>query len=409
MARPATSSEAPAISFSEKEFYLDEFRGHTLVFSVHRADLEPTAAGETLGAVVRDLIRNDTRVVILVDAAGDEQKVRRLVRRRLEAPFFRDDVLMLFPHLRSRGTRASVFDLLLGEDEEIKASTLTRMWAVLRRTPVFVGLVPCAAERLPDVAQRLAARLRVHKLVLVEREGGVCDANGTQISFMDGDMLDALLHQGEAEATGLAHRRRTLEAVGAALDGGVAAVNLCTFEGVARELFTYEGSGTLFTHEDYCRVAPLGVDDFEEVERLIERGQREGFLKVRSPEEIAQIVLCGFGATIGSHHLAGMCGLWTEPYESDAAGEVVALYTITRFKGEGVGGKLLAHVEAEARARGLAYLFAVTTEARAQVFFERSGFRRVTPDDVPRAKWLRYDAARLGAVSVYRRDLRETA
>lgn len=405
MARPATTPEATH-EFSEKEFYLDEFRAKTLLVSVHRDQLAGPEAAETLASVVRDLIRNDTKVVVLIDAAGEIGAARRAIRRQLEAAIFRDDVVALFPHLRTRAARGAAFTAIEASAPPLRASSLTPMWTVLRRTPVCVGVVPCKAEDLPTVAQALASRLRVHKLVLVEDAGGVADATGTQISFMDGDMLDALLHTGEAESTGLAHRRTTLEAVGAALDAEVAAVNLCTLDGLARELFTYEGSGTLFTHEDYCRVAPLGVDDFEEVERLIERGQREGFLKVRAPEEIAQIVLCGFGATIGAHHLAGICGLFTEPYEAERAGEVVSLYTITRFKGEGVGGKLLGCVCEEARERGLAYLFAVTTEARAQVFFERSGFQPVGPADVPAAKWEHYDAARLAQVSVYRMDLR---
>ncbi len=114
--------------------------------------------------------------------------------------------------------------------------------------------------------------------------------------------------------------------------------------GLARELYTYEGSGTLFTLEDYCRIERLGIDDFEEVERLIARGQREGYLKPRSPIEVARILLNGFGAEIGSHHFAGVCGLETAAFAPDRVGEIVGLYTITRFKGEGVGGRLLERV-----------------------------------------------------------------
>ena len=44
------------------------------------------------------------------------------------------------------------------------------------------------------------------------------------------------------------------------------------------------------TRADYCTVQRLGIDDFEEVERLIERGQREGLLKLRTSEEIAGIL-----------------------------------------------------------------------------------------------------------------------
>ena len=149
----------------------------------------------------------------------------------------------------------------------------------------------------------------------------------------------------------------------------------------------------------------VGIDDFEEVERLIERGQREGVLKARSAEEVAVMLVNGYGATIGAHHLSGMCALVTELYGDERAGEIVGLYTVTRFKGEGVGGRLIARVLADARAAGLAYLFACTTEERAQVFFERQGFRRVTTEQVPAAKWASYDPQRKAQVAVLRLDL----
>jgi amino-acid N-acetyltransferase len=197
-----------------------------------------------------------------------------------------------------------------------------------------------------------------------------------------------------------------LAAIRNALVAGIASVNLCTLDGLARELFTYEGSGTLFTREDYCRVAPLALDDFHEVEKLLERGQHEGYLKHRDADEIGRILLSGYGATIGEHHLAGVCALQCDAYVDERAGEIVGLYTITRFKGEGVGVKLVDRMKTEARRLGLAYLFACTTQERVGQFFERQGFRRIGPDDAPAAKWRCYDPARRAAVAVYRFDCR---
>jgi N-acetylglutamate synthase-like GNAT family acetyltransferase len=152
-------------------------------------------------------------------------------------------------------------------------------------------------------------------------------------------------------------------------------------------LFTYEGAGTLFSLEDYCRVERLRVDDFLQVEKLLERGQREGYLRVRNPGEIAEILMSGYGATIGSGHLAGVCALTSEPYRKERAGEIVGLYTITRFKGEGVGGKLLIRAIQDARHLGLSYVFACTSHDRGRAFFERHGFQRTTRADVPEKKW----------------------
>jgi len=218
-------------------------------------------------------------------------------------------------------------------------------------------------------------------------------------------VLDTLLRDGEAEWSGLGDRRALLVAVRDALQGGVESVNLCTAEGIAEELFTYEGSGTLFTRGDYCRVAPLGLDDFAQAERLLERGQREGLLKLRSPEEIAEVLGAGFGATICDRHLAGVAGLLTAPYAAERAGEIVGLYTITRFKGEGIGERLVTRLLAEAAERGLAYVFACAVDERAVQFFLRLGFEQVGAERVPVAKWAGYDVRRRTRVVVCKRQL----
>jgi N-acetylglutamate synthase-like GNAT family acetyltransferase len=53
---------------------------------------------------------------------------------------------------------------------------------------------------------------------------------------------------------------------------------------------------------------------------------------------------------------------------------------------------------------GLAYLFSCTTSDRVEAFFLRHGFRRVSPDDVPKAKWESYDPARKERVRCLRFD-----
>src|SRR5438034_362011 len=204
---------------------------------------------------------------------------------------------------------------------------------------------------------------------------------------------------------GLGRRRALLVAVREALHAGVDSVNLCTPEGIADELFTYEGSGTLFTRGDYCRVAPLGLDDFAQAERLLERGQREGLLKLRSPDEIAEVLAVGFGATICDRHLAGIAGLLTAPYAAERAGEIVGLYTITRFTGEGIGERLVARLLAEAVERRLAYVFACAVDERAVQFFLRLGFEQVGAERVPVAKWAGYDVRRRTRVVVCKRQL----
>lgn len=399
-------------TFDEKEFYLDEFRGHTLLFSVPLEELAHDEDYERLAGIVHELLLNDTRVLVLVrvpDSGRGEQVLRRL-QRRLGPLIFSDATIPLFAHRRPRGEAFLQLAADAFTAPESAAALLTTIWSVLRRGPLFVGVIAGVSHaEATFFAQETAVRLRVYKLILIEPEGGITGADGRQLSFMDEQLLATLQSAGEAEWAGLAARRATFDAVRGALLGGVGSVNLCALAGAARELFTYEGSGTLFTRADYCRIERVGIDDFEEMERLIERGQREGVLKLRTPEEVAGLLINAYGATIGAHHLAGICGLLTQPYTAERAGEIVGLYAITRFKGEGVGGRLVARALADARAAGSAYVFACTTEERAQVFFERQGFRRVVPTDVPATKWTDYDPKRKAQVAVYRFDLEATA
>jgi amino-acid N-acetyltransferase len=291
-------------------------------------------------------------------------------------------------------------------DDGASGELRAQLWRRLRRERVCV-LVDGGAEDATYAAipAALAALLRIPKLVLVDPRGGLLGTAPGRLSFADENVLETLLHEGQAEWSGLGDRRALLETVRNALRAGVEAVNLCTLEGVAEELFTYTGSGTLFTRGDYCHVGPLALDDFGQAERLLERGQREGLLKARSPDEIAQLLGVGFGATICDRHLAGVAGLLTAPYAAQRAGEIAGLYTITRFKGEGIGERLITRLVAEAEARGLDYVFACAVDERAVQFFSRLDFERVSGDAVPAAKWIGYDARRRARVVVLKRRL----
>ncbi len=381
--------------FGEKDFYLEEFRGRSVLIAMAPT---PSTARPDLGPLVEtvaDLVRNGTRV-LLWWPAGDKLAERRLVA-----------ALMRARQRQRRGRRTTVRRLrlapsaLAGPAAELLRGTL---WAVLRRERLCL-LVVDEAVSFPRPAAVLAGALRVAKLVLVDARGGLLPQGPARLSFVDENVLETLLRQGEAEWSGLGDRRGLLVAVREALRGGVESVNLCAPEGVAQELFTYAGSGTLFTPGDYCHVEPLGLDDFAQADRLLTRGQREGMLKFRTAEERAQVLAVGYGATIWPRHLAGVAGLLTAPYTAEHAGEIVGLYTITRFKGEGVGERLVARLLTDAGHRDLDYVFACAIDERAQQFFARLEFERVTTADVPAAKWLGYDRRRQERVAVFRRQM----
>lgn len=387
LVEPMSTQAAP---FIEKEFYLDEFHDRSLLFVLRAADFSADTDVDATAEVFGTLLSNDARILLLIETSetqGEHRRIQALCKR-----LARIVKIPLAPPV--------ILPVGMAEDP-----LLMQMWTVLRTSPLFVGLWPAnSTVSLLTRVQQVAVRLKVYKLILLDPAGGIA-TGGSQLSFMNGPVLRELLRQGEAEWAGLGPRRPLLEAICVALEGGVSSVTLCPLSGVARELFTYEGYGTLFTLTDYCRVERLGIDDFHEVEKLMQRGEQEGYLKARAPQEIGQLLMHGYGARLGAPpgDLAGFCALLS--YPADNVAEIAGLYTITRFQGEGIGGRLITTMIAEGEQRGLSYLFAATIQEGAQRLFERHGFRQVTSEEVPAGKWQGYNPERKQHIVVYRREL----
>ena len=346
--------------FTEKAFYLGEFRGRTL--AVACAGVEGSRR-DALAGVLGELEANGTRVVLLTDS--DE------LRAALGAPRVDAD---------GEGLPGAVWRALRGAPR------------VSLTLPPGPGFAAACRERALD--------LGVSKWVVLDAPGAFVRADGSRISFADLAELEGWL----AAPTGdVAKRIRLLREVEAALRAGLAAVNVCSADGLGDELFSYAGSGTLFTRERYVSVRPLGIDDFDAAADLVRRGVAEGYLAERSPAELDRIFACGFGAFVEGRHLAGIGALL--PHPEAGAGEIASLYTLTRFLGEGVGGHLVTALVGAARERDCAYVFACTTQERVAAFFERQGFARVGADAIPDEKWRDYDPVRRDRVLCLRVEL----
>ena len=380
----AVTKRAAVPRFTEKSFYLEEFYGKSLLFALIPPGGERLSELDSLARTLRDLRRNQTRCIIIASGRALPRLMRRLGRRAPsgEPPRFNP----------ARGLRSRPYP---------PDSAVTEIWRGLR-----AGFIVVAGAETNDpvdfvvFAQELAARLRVFKLLLLERGGGLADNSGKRLSFVEIGRLPRVLAQEREPA-----RRAIMRAAGRAIKHGVASVNLAAPREVYQELFSFIGTGTLFTEQGYGHVRQISIDDFEEVEALICRAQGEGFLLARTEDEIAGLLPSCFGYRIGDEHLAGIVSLLTEPYRREHAGEITALYTLTRFQGEGVAAELMTEVLKEAQARRLRYVFACTSEERAANFFARLNFRRVGPDAIAGAKWRGYERARIARLSIFRRDL----
>lgn len=332
---------------AEKQFYLKDFRNRAILFHVEDARQLERHAASTLA----DLVDNPTLVIVVARRFPRKRRALRVSRRDFEK---RPGALVPLSESLMKDGRADVY------------------WP--RRL---------TGARAIAYSRQLAVRLGVEKLVIVDERGGLDAGSGTR-SFVHAAALARVCRAEEdCGDWGLAELQQIL----AGVRSGITAVNLTTAEGVGAELFTYQGSGTLVTAEEYCTVDSLGVQHFHEAERLLARGEREGFLLPRDEEQKHRLLLAGYGAWFGGERLAGVCGLETEAYRRRRVGEIVGLYTITRFQGEGVGVRMIDHVVAAAKESKLKSLFACSSNERAVAFFERCGFERVDPSKVPAVKW----------------------
>jgi N-acetylglutamate synthase-like GNAT family acetyltransferase len=360
---PSAPSDALPASFSEREFYLREFRGRTLAIAV------PAGEAETLARilpVLDDLERGGSRVLLLSpdSAALEEQFAGCVIPAR---------------HPRLEG----------------------EVWRRLRERP-RLGIVVAGGDRFVSECRELGVGLGIFKLVWIDRRGGLRAATGNRHSFLHLGELRSML---DGEGSGLVNRDRLgfWREVEAMLEAGLPAVNVCSAEALAEELLTYAGSGTLFTRHRYMSVRRLGIDDFDTAHDLIHRGVEEGYLVARSGEEVDAVLASAFGAFIEDRHLAGVGALL--PGGEERSGEIAALYTLTRFLGEGVGGSLVGFACSQAGELGLSHVYACTTSERVGAFFERNGFRAVGQEEIPEAKWQSYDPERRARALCYRREL----
>ncbi|MEZ5143200.1 MAG: GNAT family N-acetyltransferase [Acidimicrobiales bacterium] len=356
----------------DRSFFLEEFRRITVAVAVEDA----TPAGlAVLERVVDELVGNQTRVVVVVGGEPTAVEVADRLRAEVAGPHPADGT----------GDRAAQF--------------LSRLWLLLCDRGVVV--VPSVGASCATDAAGLAVQVRLPKLVLT---GGAERWDVALRSFITLDQLDAEL----GVLDDLPGGRATRTAMRDAIEGGVPSVNLCRLDQLDVELFTFDGAGTLCTEHDFLEARPFGLDELPTVEDFVAKGVSQGYLRPRTREEVARLLVTGLGVhVVGSGHLVGIGALETAAYRADGVGEIASLFAAGRFTGGGVGWRLVTALVERAEQQGLRAVFACTVSPDAETLFERNGFHRVDPGEVPAAKWDGYDEDRRRRVRCVWRDLGE--
>lgn len=361
---PVVELTPGGVPIPERDFFIEEFRGVTIVVAL---DAPSPAALKAVERTVAEFAPGDTRFVFVVPVGS------------------------------VGATTAAVGGGTVDGSSGWSDETAAELWLAIADSRCVV--VAADGASVARTAGTVAASVRASKMVLTDPGGGW---GSPPRSFADLDVHRDRL------AAHLAERGLDdfVPAAQEALAGGAYSVNLCRAEDLEFELFTFDGRGTVLTQGRYLHLAALQVDDFPAIEALVAQGVREGVLKPRSRMEIARMAVGGLGARVlRTGHLAGIVGLEIERYEGTGFGEVSGLITVSEFSGLGAGGLLMDGLLEICRARGLDRLFAVTVSAEAADFFARRGFIEVTHDDVPAAKWEGYDADRLHVARCFVRSV----
>jgi hypothetical protein len=235
----AVKAETPVGPLNEKAFYLEEFYGKALLFAL----IPPTTSQrlselDSLARALRELVRNHTRCILIAAEDVLPRVLRKMGRiaPRLEPPIFDP----------TRGLRTRPYP---------PDSAVTQIWRMLRAGRIAVAGVRTAdSEDLTVFAQELASRLDVFKLVLVDRQGGLTEPDGQRDSFVQIRQINRLARRERSKL-----RRVILRAARRALEDGVNSVNLTAPRSVYEELFSFIGTGTLFTKAAYGSVKSIAL------------------------------------------------------------------------------------------------------------------------------------------------------
>ena len=158
-------------------------------------------------------------------------------------------------------------------------------------------------------------------------------------------------------------------------------------EGLLGEVFSNEGIGTLIYANEYQAIRPAQKKDVRAIHNLIQQGVQTDELVKRTRGELEKIIGDYFVFEVDRNPVA-CAALHVYPEQNMA--ELASVFVDSRYENQGIGGKLIAYAENVARARGVARLFALSTQA-INYFVQKGGFKLGQPDDLPPIRREKYE------------------
>jgi amino-acid N-acetyltransferase len=229
------------------------------------------------------------------------------------------------------------------------------------------------------VAVEVAKALRAVKLVFLNTEGGVRGPEGV-VRQMTVQEAEAFQKRNKADIIPEALTKLTY-AVRACKEGieRVHIIDGRDQEGLLGEVFSNEGIGTLIYTNEYQSIRAAQKKDVRVLHGLIQRGVANDELVKRTRAELEKIIADFFVFEVDRNPVA-CAALHIYPEQNMA--ELASVFVDDRYENQGIGGKLVRYGEDLARAKGIATLFCLSTQA-VDYFVQKGGYKLGTPDDLP--------------------------
>jgi amino-acid N-acetyltransferase len=201
------------------------------------------------------------------------------------------------------------------------------------------------------------------------------------------ELRDAL-QKGTVDPAQVSKARHALAACEAGIPR-VHVINGHVDEGLLSEVFSNEGIGTLVYVNEYRQIRRARRSDVRAIEQLIRSSIESEELAPRTRASIEKELDAYYIFEVDKNPIACIA-LHLYPHESK--GELACLYVRPSHENQGIGRTMVQFVESKAREMGLARLLALSTQA-FNYFQSKAGFVEGTPDDLPPARRVKYDAS----------------
>ena len=230
--------------------------------------------------------------------------------------------------------------------------------------------------------------LAAEKLIYVVEQEGILDEHGTLISNLSAQEARELLDNQRAQP----NQRRLLQSAVNAVEKQVQRTQILSGRqdgSLIRELFTRHGAGTSVARAAFMTIRQAQSSDISAITTLIRPLEDEGVLLRRSREYLENHI-GEFSILEHDRQIYGCVALKT--FEPSEAGELACLVVSPEAQDGGYGELLLEHLLANARARGIRRLFALSTHT-GEWFIER-GFQAAAVADLPEERQQEYHQSR---------------